>query len=736
MSGYIYMIWTVMYMEKGFIKIGSTFDYENRYAQYKTYSPDRWTYLRVYRLIDSSYTCYEIDEKLRTEWATQYHHNGDGGTEWYHSSPSTSPYITPEIIEEIFANKGVKVERVKEAEDVNFYKKFEMFEMSSLSPSLSPSPVSSPTIPTTPYVLYPVQEEIKNKLVDHLIENDKGILQVSCGVGKTLLSLLTSHTIGSKTIVVGVPNNELLRQWSKVVENVFGKDCPKCIVNGSMTMFEISTFLSTFNDKNVVITTYHSSVKVKNACEKTGFIFDMKINDEVHHLTSPTSPAKYDVDDEKDEEKRSFIEMLAIPSKKQLSLTATLKVVEKDALSIDSIISNDDVSRFGEIVVKRDLLWSIKNDLVCDYVIQTIKTDEDRLDDMTKRFGITEQNDARLFFAAYLALKSMSDGHSHHLLVYCNTRENAKKIDNYLGMLADWAYHSNYDGEMSSNVKANILSKFSSSPYGVLTCVYCLGEGFDLPMLDGQVFAENMTSSIRIVQSALRGARKDRTSPGKVNKIILPMVYDADWTEGPSDFEKVRAVIREMSLEDSSIVHKIRVSKVDIDDIPEKKEDKKEEEKKDDRSFGEYDEELTEKLRLCTIKRSMLGVTYREARRIVKESGVKTKEEYAMLCENDVRLSPDPEEVYGKAFLGWVDYLCALDESIQYYTLSECRQKVNEWCILHPSQTYPSKIMEELNKIDNRFPPNGLWADYYKVSSVDDIVPVKISLTPQRKLRG
>jgi ERCC4-related helicase len=37
-----------------------------------------------------------------------------------------------------------------------------------------------------------------------------------------------------------------------------------------------------------------------------------------------------------------------------------------------------------------------------------------------------------------------------------------------------------------------------------------LGEGYDNPLINGVVFAENMSSNIRIVQSALRASRKNK----------------------------------------------------------------------------------------------------------------------------------------------------------------------------------------------------------------------------------
>lgn len=54
--------------------------------------------------------------------------------------------------------------------------------------------------------------------------------------------------------------------------------------------------------------------------------------------------------------------------------------------------------------------------------------------------------------------------------------------------------------------------------------MYCLGEGWDFPLLDGVLISENMTANIRIVQSALRPIRKNINEPNKLTKIILPIL--------------------------------------------------------------------------------------------------------------------------------------------------------------------------------------------------------------------
>ena len=101
----------------------------------------------------------------------------------------------------------------------------------------------------------------------------------------------------------------------------------------------------------------------------------------------------------------------------------------------------------------------------------------------------------------------------------------------------------------------------------MITCVYCLGKGWDFPLLDDVVFAENMTSNIRIVQSALRASIKNKKDTNKKNKIILPILNRDDWLEnnGNIDLKKVREVIYQMDLEDETITQKIKVFRIDIE---------------------------------------------------------------------------------------------------------------------------------------------------------------------------
>ena len=285
-------------------------------------------------------------------------------------------------------------------------------------------------------------------------------------------------------------------------------------------------------------------------------------------------------------------------------------------------------------------------------------------------------------------------------------------------------YYSNYHSEMNSKDQKEIINNFEKGKFGIITCVYCLGEGYDNHNIDGVVFAENMTSNIRIVQSALRASRKNKHQLNKITKIILPILNKDDWLENNNnpDLKKVREVIYQMGLEDETITQKIKVFNIEV------KKHKISISKKCINgvdNFGDYNEELTTKLRLKTIKRTTLGTSYEKARKIIDDKNIKSKESYYELCERDNRLSIEPELTYNGKFTNWIEYLSI--ERI-YYDLETCKNKVCEYLLLYPiiRNIYLDLAMVcyELCKLDTMFPPNGLWVEYYNVKDLRDIITI------------
>jgi superfamily II DNA or RNA helicase len=440
------------------------------------------------------------------------------------------------------------------------------------------------------------------------------------------------------------------------------------------------------------------------------------------------------------------VKILEIDCVKQLSLTATLKILENKDCSCDDelLISNSNEAYFGKIITKRPLLWAIENNIVCDYIIQTLYTDEAQLDELalliTNQGSNTsndDENDKRLLLSAYAGLKSIADGHSHHLLIYVNNKDHALKVNSYIEKLLsksyftlDDLYCSNYDSSMNKDTQKNILAAFEKAHCGIISCVYCLGEGWDFPLLDGVVFAENMTSNIRIVQSALRASRKNAKQPDKITKIILPIINNNNWLDNSnnSDWKKVREVIYQMGLEDETINYKIKVFRVDIPSKPDHYKPRPKHNPKPSIN-DDLDKQLEHELRLKTVKRCALGTSYEKAKKIIAEHNIKTKEDYYALTLRLNKLPDDPETAYKGVFTNWIDYL-----SIQrvYYDLKTCKSKVNEYLDLYPEIRFTyfknldlAIVCSELCRKDQLFPPYGFWVDYYNLRDLRELIEIK-----------
>jgi superfamily II DNA or RNA helicase len=720
-NGYIYIRNHPSYDKYDGCKLGKANNIPERDTQYATGEIKRGNFELV---IEMPKEVIGLVEKMLQNYfnGLGFHIKFDGGTEFYKRAiiRQIVPYLKKTNI--IF-----KVLSKEEIDDLVRCKRIRKLLTKEKLKTLIQN-IRIKKSKTSLYIPRPDQTLIANDSVKYFQTHNKGMLILMCGVGKTLISLWITQELNANTVVVGVPNKLLLTQWNKVIGELF-PEIPVLIVSNGVSVDAIRQFLEKYKERCIVITTYSSSHKVKMASHSSNFIFALKILDEAHHLTSHNMRLANTA--------KTYIQMLNIPAAKQLSLTATLKQLESMG-DVDNVISNDNVTHFGEIIDRKCLLWAIENNIICDYVIQTIITYEEQLEQQLEQFNITNENDKRLFLSAYASLKSINDGHSHHLLIYSNNKENSLKLIQFVKLLLEnnyfelpELYYSNYHSEMNNKVQSNIIRHFENAKQGIITCVYCLGEGWDFPLLDAVVFGENMTSNIRIVQSALRASRKYRNNPHKKTKIILPILNREDWLENNdnSDLKKVREVIYQMGLEDETISQKIKVCRIEIKkEKPRRKEEYERQSQMED--FGEYDDELTQKLRLKTTTRTALGITYEKVRKILIEKNIKSKEAYLELCKSDNRITPEPEVVFKSQFTDWIEFL-----SIQriYYELDTCKSKVAEYVLQYPairnSYLDLAVVCYELCNLDPQFPPNGLWVDYYKVKDLRDI----ITIAPKKK---
>jgi superfamily II DNA or RNA helicase len=394
------------------------------------------------------------------------------------------------------------------------------------------------------------QIELYNNL--EIFKKDKiGQLIWCCGLGKTFMSLMICYKLICKKILICVPSIYLLKQFEKSVKKAFGIT-PICLYGESKNKKDIYKI----NKDNIIIvlSTYHSCKKILDEINNE-VIFDIKIGDEAHHLVTSS----------KDEDKFTFDKFHKIKSKYTLFMTATQKEITN---SNTYTMSNKE--QFGPIIDSRNIDWAIKNNCITNYNIVCIMNSNDEIDNIYNSIDFKlickdniKCNKKELFFAAYNALKSINDGLVTHLLVYTNKQDTADIVEKIINILIDKYIFENINKDIlynkslhsNSNVKLNNeVKNFKNTTFGIISCVFIFGEGFDLPKLNGVVIGEKMTADIRIVQSCLRPNRLEEGNPNKKAYIIIPSnINKVD--------DKIQLVLNEMIKEDKNIIQKIKFVK-------------------------------------------------------------------------------------------------------------------------------------------------------------------------------
>ena len=349
------------------------------------------------------------------------------------------------------------------------------------------------------------QNHIINKTIYHFIDNDKALLNMCCGSGKTITSLLIAQQMKVKKLLILVPTIILLDQWIKSIKIIFK--------NKSIQKYKNNMD----NEYEIIVSTYHNAYKIKNK----NLEFDLIILDESHHLTGNITNMTND--------NNNFLHALNINSIKQLSLTATIK-----KLSNKNSIDNLNLDYFGECIANYNIRWGINHNVITDFDIQILLTDINNNDFIVDT----------LYLSAFIALKNIESKLSNHILIYSNKIVHCELIIKYIKQLIndkifklpDNIIYFDYTSK-SDKISPDIIDHYD---YSIITSVYSLGEGFDLPKMDTVIFSENMTSEIRIIQSALRPCRKYFNKERAL--IILPIIYN-NGIAIKSDFSKIKKFI-------------------------------------------------------------------------------------------------------------------------------------------------------------------------------------------------
>ena len=651
----------------------------------------------------------EIEEYLhKKNWgnSTTRFANSEGGLEWFDKQ------FTKEEIKHQLSQGGYENEVIDDplliSSKIEPSKACEKKKQEYIRKMNSKYKLDTPDTPN----LRPYQSE--EHIINWYNENEKGILNWCCGLGKTIESLYLSTFHLKKYLLVGVNNISLFGQWIKDIKLFYKLPilciCSKHIDGQSCTLdiTKIKRWLYN-NPRGVILTTYRSSYKLL----QLGISFDFGILDECHHLCNVKSYVK-DGDEEgediveKSRGSHRNIDILQLDMKKQLGLTATMKEIDTD----DEKIDNMDERTFGKIIDQKSILWGIDNNYLCDYFLSVPKITAQELEELIDNEDISKDN-YYLYLSAYISLMSLTSGTRKKMLIFVNRIKDIEIVYSFIIHLI-----RSYQGFHSFNtntifravdvidgckVDINELKEtFNNSPTGIMINCYKFGEGVNIPTLDSVLFADSMNSGIRIIQSALRPCRKDPNNPDKKAHIIVPMIYEEeddqsyDKNDTIKTFDVLKQIIEEISISDENILQKVKPVKISSRS------------KKPD-GLCRYVEtpEIEHSFRMKLIKRGMLGKkTYPSIKRILHKMGGRMDETNTFIKDYESKQYKN-----GLPDLDWMKrYLERNDKT---------------WCELYD---FDISVFISWQEFEKTYRKKHTEEDYENISQISDNLPNSIDL--------
>ena len=521
------------------------------------------------------------------------------------------------------------------------------------------------------YIPKDFQNEILIATIKYYLNNNIGQVILPCGTGKTVIGTHIGKNLKSDKILIGVPGNLLISQWEDKILDILPEHKILCITSSKKPINnnyiyttkddDIINFIER-NNKYVIISTYQSCNKL------ISYNFNFKIGDECHHLSGENKT------------ENGYKCFHTIYSDKTLYLTATKRNIDKLSNG-ENIYSMDNTEQFGNIIYEQNLRWAIDKGLVTDYNLIALKNNEEDICSIMRNCNIKEDN-IELFLGSYMSLKSLIKyDNLSHIFVYANSKKNSDKIIEYMDKILDSnmldiskeeLYYKSLHSESKCDINKEI-SDFKEKKYGVISCVYMFGEGFDLPKLNGVVFAENMQSEIRIVQSTTRCFRLYPESPDKIAHVIIPYLDKDNWNDDNESFKKLRKIVFELRNEDKNIEQNIKLHTVksekdySLESVFKKWKYQVFKNKNDDDSCfddDDDDENNLNKLRLRLRKAKSLKSNYESElheyydymKERNKNLNISSKSEYiASFSESDYL--ENPHKYFKLTWTGWYDFL-------------------------------------------------------------------------------
>jgi len=373
---------------------------------------------------------------------------------------------------------------------------------------------------------YDYQIKAQEAFIKYFQDNQKGILSMPCGTGKTFTSYLISQNY--QQIIILSPLKQFAKQnLDRYIEYGYSGKSLLVDSDGERDINEIKKFIT--ENTNFLISATFCSVDVISKCIE---LFDQDnsiiIIDEFHNLS------KANVIDKNDD-----FNMILVSNYKILFMSATPRVYELENQDLEELEdseddsnlniltednSDDEIDIFGDIVYNMTFTEAIDMKYITDYQIWLPSIHEDNIT-LNKELSIYNIDSVVKSKCIFLFSCLLNNG-SKKCIVYCQDTKEISLMREVISKLNEYFY---LDYEMnqitsvdSAKSRTEILKKFEDSvKIQLLFSVRILDECIDIPSCDSIYVTYPTKSKIRTIQRLSRCIRINKKNPFKIGNIYI-----------------------------------------------------------------------------------------------------------------------------------------------------------------------------------------------------------------------
>ncbi|MFM7207334.1 MAG: DEAD/DEAH box helicase family protein, partial [Planctomycetaceae bacterium] len=460
----------------------------------------------------------------------------------------------------------------------------------------------------------PHQRAAVNATLRGFRHHARGRLIMACGTGKTLTGLWIHERLKSRRTLLLVPSISLvqqnLREWGRHARDDF--DCLVVCSDESVASdrddpalryiaelgidvttdpTEIAAFLAKRRRRPaVVIATYQSSDRVSKGQRRARKSFDLTLCDEAHRLVGDARGKFATVLDDRKIRSRRRLFMTATP--RYFTQRAKDRAADQDL----EVASMDDVDTFGpefHVLKFYDAITAKPKPLLTDYRVVVIGVTSAEAaawvaEGKLVRTRDGANTDARTLAAQIGLAKAIREYDLRRIITFHRSIRRASKFvdrdqrDSLPAVVEKlrpaarpsgklWTRH--ISGETPASKRASMLRALAELPAdtrGLIANCACLGEGVDVPALDGIAFIDPKGSVVDIIQAVGRVIRlsADKTIGTIVIPVFIDQTSDAEHALEQSAFDPVWQVLKALRAHDQRLADELDTLRTSVGKQP------------------------------------------------------------------------------------------------------------------------------------------------------------------------